>query len=266
MTQFTNLALAGLTVVIAAMFLLWLVSLARKDSSVVDPFWGPGFVGLTWLYFVLDAAPTGRQWLISTLVTVWGLRLGVYLLWRNWGEGEDFRYADMRRGWGRSFWWISLFQVFLLQGVLMWLIAAPILVIQAVDTPPLWRWTDVAGTLLWIVGLTFETVGDLQLARFKGDARNKGKVLDHGLWRYTRHPNYFGEAVLWWGYFLVALSVEGGLWTLVSPLLMTVLLLKVSGVSLLERSLRERRPEYRAYIERTSAFFPWPPAGDAKPR
>jgi steroid 5-alpha reductase family enzyme len=250
---------SGLLVVQGAMVLLWLLSLAKRDVSIVDVFWGLGFVGLTWLYYGLGPESQSRHLLVLFLVTAWGVRLALYILWRNWGHGEDRRYQAMREYRGQHFWWVSFFTIFLLQGFLIWFIAAPLLVVQMSTTPPLWTWADIIGLLLWGTGFFFESVGDWQLARFQADAANRGRVMRSGLWAYTRHPNYFGDALVWWGYFFFALSVPGGIWTIFSPLLMTFLLLKVSGVALLEQTITERRPDYREYIERTNAFIPWFP-------
>lgn len=253
----------GAAAVLAAMVLLWLVSLLRRDASIVDIFWSLGFVGVAWVYRAHGGDPTPRQLLALVLVTVWGVRLAAHIAWRGRGHGEDYRYQAMRRHHGESFAWVSLFTVFLLQGVLLVAIAVPHLLIQVPETDPAWRWSDALGLLLWTVGFFFEAVGDWQLLRFKADPSNRGKVLDRSLWAYTRHPNYFDDALVWWGYYAFALASPGGVWTFPAPLLMTVLLLKVSGVALLEKTIAKRRPEYAAYVERTSAFVPWPPR--AKP-
>lgn len=251
----TTLA-AGLGVIVAALTLLWLLSLRLRDASIVDIFWGLGFVALVWFYSS-RAAPSGRSDLLVALTTIWGLRLWLHLLKRNWGKGEDYRYAEMRQGHGKRFWWVSLFTVYWLQALILWIVSFP-----------LWhghRGVDPLGPLDWIgaglsvVGILFESVGDLQLVRFKRDPANSGRVLDTGLWRYTRHPNYFGDALFWWGIALIAMGVPGWGWMLLGPLLMTVLLMRVSGVTLLERRLAETKPEYRDYAERTNAFFPWFP-------
>ncbi len=250
----------GGVVILAMMTLMWLLSLALKDSSIVDPFWGPGFVVTNWVYFALT--PQGdpaRKWLISILVTVWGLRLGGYLFWRNRGKGEDFRYRKWREQHGARWWWYSFLQVFLFQGVLMWVISAPLLAAQFSAQPAGLTLLDLLAVPVWAVGFFFEAVGDWQLARFKADPANKGKVFDRGVWRYTRHPNYFGDAVQWWGFYLVAAAAEGGFVTIFSPVLMTFLLLRVSGVAMLEDSLKETKPQYKEYVEKTSAFIPMPP-------
>jgi len=255
------LQLIGLSlgVVLAYMTAIWLVSLVLRKASIVDAFWGLGFVLLAALYFVATDGVIGRKVLIISLVAVWGLRLSLYILWRNWGQGEDYRYRAFREKAGEKFWWVSFFQVFLMQGVLLWLISAPILAAQFYDSPDGLTVVDLLGALVWGVGLLFEAVGDWQLAGFKADPANKGKVMDGGLWRYTRHPNYFGEATLWFGYFVIAAGTVDGLWTAFSPILMTVLLLRVSGVALLERAQVRTKPQYGAYIESTSVFLPWFP-------
>jgi steroid 5-alpha reductase family enzyme len=246
----------GLLVILGCMTALWLLSLRLQNSSIVDIFWGAGFVIANWVYFAL--APDGfplRKWLIGILVTIWGLRLSIYVLWRNRGKPEDFRYRKWRGDSGSRWWWQSYFQVFLLQGLLLWIISAPLLAAQTGSLPDHLTFLDLAGLVVWAVGLFFESAGDLQLARFKADPANKGKVLDRGVWRYTRHPNYFGDSAQWWSYYLIAAGA-GGWWTVFSPIIMTLLLLRVSGVALLEKTL-ETRPGYREYVERTSAFIPW---------
>jgi steroid 5-alpha reductase family enzyme len=250
----------GLAVVVGMMTLLWLISLAIRDSSIVDPFWGTGFVIANWVYFALtpDGFPA-RKWLISILVTIWGLRLSIYLLWRNRGKGEDFRYQKFRQDAGEKYWWQSFFKVFALQGILLWIISAPLLAAQYSPTPDRLTILDFVAVLLWVVGFAFEAGGDLQLARFKADPANKGKILDRGVWRYTRHPNYFGDFTQWWAYYLIAASASGGFWTIFSPIVMSTLLLRVSGVTLLEKTLTTTKPGYKEYVESTNAFFPWFP-------
>jgi steroid 5-alpha reductase family enzyme len=262
MTLFQIYAIAAL-VILVLMTILWLISLVLKNASIVDIFWGTGFVIAAWIYFAFS--PDGsiaRKYLTSILTTIWGLRLTIYILWRNWGKPEDFRYQKWRQESGKIWWWKSFFQVFLLQGFLMWIISAPLLAAQFSATPERLTALDFFAVLIWVVGFFFEAVGDLQMARFKTDPANKGRVMEKGVWRFTRHPNYFGDATQWWGYYLIALSV-GGWWTLFSPVLMTALLLRVSGVSLLEKTL-ETRPGYKEYIERTSAFIPWFPKRSVK--
>jgi len=255
------LELLGLSLAIVGvcMAALWLLSLALKNAGIVDIFWGAGFVLLSAVYFVAADGFSERKLLVLALVAVWGLRLSGYILWRNRGKGEDYRYARWRERAGDRFWWTSLLQVFLLQGLLMWVISMPVLAAQSADEPDSLTAVDFLGTAVWAVGFFFEAVGDWQLARFKAEPANRGKVMRSGVWRYTRHPNYFGDATQWWGLYVIAAGAADGYWTLFSPLLMTVLLLRVSGVALLERAQVETKPQYREYIESTSAFVPWLP-------
>lgn len=250
--------IAGL-VILGFNTILWGISLLVKDSSIIDPFWSILFLLSAIVYFAFaDDGYNGRKILLMTLVTIWALRLAIYLAWRNWGHGEDFRYQKWREQHGDTWWWRSYFQVFLLQGLLAWIISIPLLAAQYSDSPDNLTILDGIAVLVWGYGFFFEAVGDVQLARFKANPENKGKVLDRGVWRYTRHPNYFGDAAQWWGYYLIALAA-GGFWTIYAPLIMTGLLLKVSGVALLEKSLTETKPKYADYIKRTSSFIPWFP-------
>jgi steroid 5-alpha reductase family enzyme len=255
----SSVLLAAALAVAAVMVATWLVSLAVRDASIVDLVWGAGFAVVAAVSAVVGDGPASRRVLLAVLVGVWGLRLSAYLARRNLGHGEDFRYVKMRRHWGDRFWWVSFFQVFLLQGVLMWVVSLPVQLAAASLRPaglgPL-AWVGVA---VWAVGLFFEAVGDAQLARFKADPASKGQVMDRGLWRYTRHPNYFGDCCLWWGIFLVAAETGAARWGVVGPIVMTILLLRVSGVALLEKDIGSRRPGYADYVRRTSAFFPRPP-------
>lgn len=228
-------------------------ALIKKRNDVADVAWGLGFVVLAWISFLLGEGNM-RGLIVNVLVTIWGLRLSFHIHTRNRGKEEDFRYAQWRREW-KNFYLRSFLQVFLLQGFFLFVIAWPVMWVNSADAS-LWRWWDVAGVILWIIGFLFESIGDHQLTRFKKDSANKGKIITTGLWRYTRHPNYFGEAVQWWGIFLLALSV-GGWVTVESPLLITYLLRYVSGVPMLERKYAGR-PEFEEYKRKTSAFFPLP--------
>jgi steroid 5-alpha reductase family enzyme len=252
-----RLLLVGLAVSLAGFTALWLASLARRDASLVDRFWGLAFVVLAGYWSGLGEAPPARRGLVLALVSLWGLRLSLHLTRRNWGRGEDYRYREMRAKWGARFPWMSLVTVHWLQAAIAWLVAWPLWAALALPGPRDLGGLDFAGALLWLVGFLFEAIGDEQLARFKRDPSNRGRVCDRGLWRYTRHPNYFGDACLWWGFGLIGLAA-GPWWILAGPLAMTFLLLKVSGVALLEKRLGETRPEYRDYIERTNAFVPGP--------
>ena len=248
---------AGL--VAASMLALWGLSLVRRDASIVDVWWGPGFAAVAAIAWALAPAPGARGALLLAMAALWGLRLGAWLAWRNHGRGEDPRYARMRRRHGARVARVSLVTVFGLQGALQWTISLPLQVAPLRPGDPALGLLDLAGVALFAVGLSFEAVGDLQLARFRADHANRGRVMDRGLWRYTRHPNYFGDCLAWWGLWCVAASTPLGPWTIVSPLAMTFLLLRVSGVPMLERSLRKTRPGYADYAARTPAFVPWLP-------
>ena len=237
----------------------WLLSLPLKNVSIVDSLWSLMFLLAAVTYAVGQSALGPRAWLVIVLVTVWSLRLATYITWRNRGHVEDFRYQKIRANNEPGFAFKSLYIVFGLQAALAWVISLPLL--AAINSTAPLGWLDLAGAALWLVGMVFEAGGDWQLSRFKADPANRGKVLDTGLWRYTRHPNYFGDFCVWWGLFLVALA-GGGWWSLAGPLLMSFLLLKVSGVALLEKDIGERRPAYRDYVRRTNAFFPGPPQAD----
>ncbi len=255
--SFGLLTLINLAVALGMMTLLWNISVIRKDASIVDPFWGAGFVVLAVLSCLLVESLDSRVWLLLIMIAVWGIRLSGYLTLRNRGKGEDRRYIAMREKRGAGFWWFSLFSVFWLQGVIMWFVSLPVQAgMFAAAGEPLGL-LDGLGFLVWLIGFAFETVGDYQMARFKSDPENKGKVMDRGLWGLTRHPNYFGDFMVWWGVYLVALSA-GAWWTLLSPALMSFFLIKVSGVALLEKDIHQRRPGYTDYIQTTNAFFPGP--------
>ncbi len=251
--------LVGLGAILTVLTLVWMLSVKRRDASIADICWGLGFVLLSWLYCFLSPALTPRSWLVATMMTLWGTRLSQHIFRRNRGKGEDPRYQAMRASHGRPFWWRSLFTVFWLQGAILWFVALPLLVAVRATQPAALTAVDGLGILLFAVGFGFEVVGDYQLERFKTKPGNRGAVLDSGLWRYTRHPNYFGDATMWWGIYTVAASTAGGWLTVLSPSLMTLLLMRVSGVTLLEDGLKASKPGYRAYIARTPAFFPWFP-------
>lgn len=245
-------------VILGLMTLIWLLSLWLKDSSIVDIFWGTGFVIAVWFYFSLTVEGfLFRKLLITSITTIWGLRLSLHILIRNLGKGEDFRYRKWRQEVGPAWWWRSFFKVFLLQGVLMWIISSPLLAAQIDATPDL-TWLDFAGAAIWLMGFFFEAVGDWQLMRFKAEPANQGKLLTSGLWRYTRHPNYFGDAAQWWGFYLIAVAA-GGWYTIFSPIIMTLLLRRVSGVTMLEKTLKKTKPGYKEYVESVNAFIPWFP-------
>ncbi len=239
--------------------LLWVVSAVIKNASIVDLFWGFGFVVVNAFYAFTSGELNDRKMLVLVLVSVWGLRLSIYLAWRNLGKGEDFRYQEFRRKYGpERYWWISYFQTFLLQGVLMMIVSLPLLAANSGAGAGALGIIDFLGVFVWLTGFAFEAGGDLQLARFKDNPKNKGKVLDTGFWRYTRHPNYFGDSAAWWAYALFSMAA-GGYWQVIGSVIMTLLIIRISGVALLERTLVETKPQYREYIRKTSAFLPWFP-------
>ncbi len=245
--------------VLALVLTVWAVSVKIRDASIIDIFWGFGFVVIAWVGFlVTPGTGDARQRLILFVTTVWGLRLTLHLARRNIGKGEDFRYQAMRRKHGERFAIISLRTVYLTQGVLMLVVAIPVMV-GSMNSRVQWRPLLYIGAAMWLIGVLFETVGDLQLAAFKRDPANAGKVLRTGLWAWTRHPNYFGDALAWWGSWLIACTHRWGPLTVVGPVAMTVLLRRVSGVPMLEKTMNRRRPDYADYVASTSAFIPRPP-------
>ena len=259
MMTFFQIYLLAFVVIMAMMTTLWIISIRIKNVSIVDLFWGFGFVVACLVYFLKAEGLETRKVLLLTMVAIWGLRLSIYLAWRNMGKGEDFRYQKFRKDYGaHRYWWISFFQTFLLQGVLMWLISAPLLGAQYYGSDHHLGILDFVGVFIWIIGIIFESGGDIQLARFKADPANKGKVLNKGFWHYTRHPNYFGDVAVWFGYSLICLSA-GSYVPILGSFLMIALIIKVSGVALLEKTLTVTKPTYKEYIEKTSAFIPWFP-------
>jgi steroid 5-alpha reductase family enzyme len=252
-------------VIAATMLLVWLLSLVLSDVSVVDPVWGPAF-GLVAVAVALTRhAPHTGVWLVLAITLIWGVRLGVHLGRRKLGEPEeDRRYAQMRRAHPSRFWLYSLGAVFVTQGFAVACVALPIEFLPSHHAGV--SWLVAPGLALWLLGFGFESVGDEQLRRFKADPHSAGTVMDRGLWRYTRHPNYFGDACVWWGIWLVALSAGTPWWTAPGPLVMIWLLARGSGKPTLERDIAERRPDYASYIERTSGFIPLPPRSRDQPR
>lgn len=249
--------LIGLAAVVLLFTILWVVSLLVRNSSIVDMWWGPGILVIGLTYFLTSPGAQSRGRMVVALLALWAIRLAWHIGARNIGHGEDFRYAKWRRERGASWWWFSYFKVFLLQAVIAWIISMPLYLAIAPATPARLTAFDFAGAILFAIGFFFEAIGDEQLRQFKSNPANKGRVLDTGLWRYTRHPNYFGEAVLWWGFGLFAVAT-GHYAGLIGPAIMTWLLIRVSGVSLLEQTLQQTKPEYLEYMRATSSFFPMP--------
>lgn len=253
-----DVMLASAVAILILMVSTWIVSVIIHNASIVDIVWGLGFVVVAWVGRIVGDGNDARQWLITLLTTLWGLRLAGYLAWRNTGHGEDFRYRSMRKRWGSRFPVVSLVTVFGLQGTLMWIVSLGVQLGQADATPDLGV-LALIGVLVYAVGLFFEVIGDAQLTKFKADPNSAGKVMDRGLWRYTRHPNYFGDACVWWGLSLIAAETGSGAWGLIGAAVMSFFLRRVSGVTMLERSLKKRREGYAEYIARTSPFLPRPP-------
>jgi steroid 5-alpha reductase family enzyme len=257
-------ALAGLAFIAGLGLLTWIASLIQREVSLVDRLWSVYIVGAGVVYYALLTEQGERGVVMIGIGLAWALRLCAYVTYRNWGHGEDRRYQAIRARNQPWFGLRSLYLVFALQVVLAWVVSAPFLVGIGAGRPL--GALDILGIALAAFGIVVEAASDWQMARFRSDAQNKGRVMDRGLWRYSRHPNYFGETCTWWGLWLMALSAGGwaGAWSIASPLLMTVLLLKVSGVTLLEKDIGERRPAYRDYIARTNAFVPGLPRGDSR--
>lgn len=233
---------------------LWFIlSLLIKRNDVADIAWGLGYILLCGFYF-FTREPASRALLLYSLVFLWGIRLAIHIFIRNKGKTEDFRYLQWRKDWGKSFFIRSYLQVYLLQGFLLLVIIAPVMIVATKSQPDL-NLLDYIGMGLWLIGFYFEAVGDAQLARFKKDPLNKGKIIQSGLWQYTRHPNYFGEVVLWWGVGLIALNSPWGILGLIGPLTITLLILFVSGVPMMEKKY-EGNADYEVYKKRTSGFIP----------
>jgi steroid 5-alpha reductase family enzyme len=246
--------------VMGGMTALWLVSLPLRNASIIDVAWGPAFLLQAVVYALVTDGSPARSTLVLALVGAWALRLALHIGSRNAGKGEDFRYAAWRREAGGSWWWQSFLKVFALQGALSLVIGLPLLAAMS-GGPETLTWLDGAGAAVWTIGFAFEAVGDWQLRAWLRDPANRGRTLRTGLWRYTRHPNYFGDATQWWGLWLIAVAA-GGWWTVFAPALMTFLLVRVSGVGLLEQTIPDRRPDYADYLRTTSAFIPWFPKED----
>lgn len=252
----TTLAACGAAFLVMTAF--WIFSLARHDAGVADIAWGLVFVAVAWASW-LGGEGSSTMLLAACLTSLWGLRLAFHIGRRNLGEAEeDRRYTRMRNRRPGTFWLWSYPMVFLLQGVLALLVSMPLQSLGAAD-PDVIELAVIPGLVVFLIGLGFEAIGDRQLTAFRQDPSTKGQVMDRGLWKYTRHPNYFGDATVWWGLWLVAVAGGAAWWTFIGPLLMSYLIVRVSGVKMLEADMAERRPAYREYMERTSAFFPWPP-------
>ncbi|WP_417469071.1 DUF1295 domain-containing protein [Maricaulis sp.] len=265
MTEVITLLGSNLVMLVGVMLALWAISIPLKDVSFIDSFWAFGFILVAGLSFVLTPDGAGaRKLLLLGLTAIWGLRLGGYLFWRWRKEGPDKRYvALLKQAKPGTEHWHSFKFVFMMQAVLLWIVSLPVQLGQISATPAALGPVAFLGAALALTGIFFESVGDWQMARFKGDPANAGKVMDQGLWRYTRHPNYFGDACVWWGLYLIAAETQAGWAAIIGPVVLTGLLVKWSGAALLERRMKRSRPEYEDYIARTSSFIPMPPkSGD----
>ncbi|MEZ6047386.1 MAG: DUF1295 domain-containing protein [Planctomycetaceae bacterium] len=248
------------------MFCTWVVSLYKQDVSIIDLVWGSGFVLIAWLTWFWSGERSLIHLLLLICTTIWGVRLRIYLTWRKWGEGEDRRYRAIREKYGSAFTWKSLYLIFGFQALVMLIVSLPVQVGLAADGQALPQGMQqaIAATsfLFWLTGFLFESIGDYQMASFKQNPQNQGKVLDTGLWKYTRHPNYFGDFLVWWGLGFMGVALSGQLWILIGPAVMSLFLMRISGVTLLEKDLQQRKPQYADYVESTSAFFPRLPKSD----
>jgi steroid 5-alpha reductase family enzyme len=253
-----NIFLLTALILFCFMTLVFLLALKLEDNSIVDIAYGIGFVLVGWSTFLAYGSAEARQLLLLALVSIWGLRLAAHIGIRKLKEkGEDPRYRQWRESWGKTFVWRSFLQIFMLQGAVIYLIALPALLVMRNSGSPLGL-LDLIGVLIWSLGFAYESIGDWQLKQFKSNPENRGRIMRYGLWRTTRHPNYFGEATLWWGIFFIALGVPLGWLAIISPLLIDFLLLKVSGIPMLEERYADN-PEFQEYKKHTNALFPWFP-------
>lgn len=243
--------------VIAYMTVWFVVSLLKQRNDVADVAWGPGFIVVAITSSVMATELTLRALIVTTMVLIWGIRLALHIASRHAGKPEDERYAAWRREWGSTVTIRSFLQVFMLQGILLTIISIPVVMINTAPSLPFTP-LDIIGISVWLAGFTFEAVSDRQLKQFVKNPTNRGKIMTGGLWRFSRHPNYFGEVTLWWGIYIVSLSVPGGWMSIIGPIMITFLILKVSGIPMLEKAF-EANPDFQQYKRQTSAFFPLPP-------
>ncbi len=261
LTEIVALLGLNLALIVVTMTGLWVLSLRLKDVSFIDAVWPMGMLMLALATFPRTDGDPIRKWLLIWLVGVWALRLGWHLFSRWRRQGEDARYADLlgrMKDRGLAFAPAALLAVFLPQAVLAWLTSLPVQLGQ-VDFAPAVGWIGWTGAVLAVIGIGFESIGDAQLAAFKRDPANKGQVMQTGLWRWTRHPNYFGDACVWWGLYLIAAETAAGVWAIAGPLFLTFTLTKWSGIGITEKAIHGARPGYADYVRRTSPFIPWPP-------
>lgn len=258
----SQILITNLAVIAVSLFALWCVSIKIRDASIIDIFWGPGFGIVALTTFILTDAPGPSGLLLTAFACLWSIRLGTHLAgrWLSHGRREDARYVAMRNKAGPSFGRRSLVTVYGLQGALMWLVSMPLQVGIAQSGGATFNVFTALGCIIFTLGFVMEALADAQLRDFKADSANEGKIMSSGLWSWSRHPNYFGNACLWWGLFLIAVDAPYGIFTIVSPVIMTFLLLRVSGVALLERRMARVKPEYLEYQQSVNAFVPLPPS------
>jgi steroid 5-alpha reductase family enzyme len=266
MNEVTQILITNFAILMACMIALWLISIPLRDVSFVDSFWAAGFIVVAGSTYAMTGGGTDRRQLLLVITAIWGARLAAYLLLRWRREGPDGRYVALLKKAPGNVHLFSLRKVFLLQGPLLWVVSLPVQLGQIEAEPLRLGLLAWIGVVLAIVGIIFETVGDHQMAAFKSNPDSEGKVMDRGLWRYTRHPNYFGDCCVWWGLYLIAAETSLGVWSIFGPVLISWLLVRWSGVPLLERRLQRSRPGYAEYLERTSSFIPWPPARQKESR
>ena len=256
MNLIIEILLSGL-ILLGFMVIAFLVGTIKKNNSVIDIFYGFGYVVLVWSSLILSADFALRKIILTSLVTLWGFRLAIYIVIRNWGRSEDYRYQAIRERMGNNVILKSFFRIYLFQGLIIFLVGFPELFVN-VSSHSIINWLDFFGVGLWIVGFYFESVGDYQLRKFLKKPENKGKIMAQGLWKYTQHPNYFGEVLMWWSLYLIVLNVECGVFMIFGPIIITFMIIKVSGVRLLNKRF-EKDDKYADYKKRTSAFIPWFP-------
>ncbi len=262
MTHTFEIMLFNLAAAAAMMFCGWIYSLIKNNVTIADSLWGLGFILTAWITFFQSEGFPARKILLTALVTLWGLRLFIHITKRNRGKGEDPRYTEWRKEYGDKFRYVSLFKVFLIQALFLWIISLSLQLGGLSESPDYLTAFDFSGLAVWITGFLIESFADYQLSSFLKKPENRGKIMNRKLWRYSRHPNYFGESAMWWGIFVISLSVPYGFITIISPVVITYTLLRITGVTLMEEKIFGENPEYKKYVEITSSFIPWFPGGN----
>lgn len=255
--NYLSVVLINFLSILGFMTFVWIISIILKNSSIVDFFWGLGFIMVSVVSIFLSQIVCLKNYLVLIMVSLWGSRLAIHILIRNWGKGEDYRYQNFRKKAGKNWWIISLFKVFMLQGAILFIISLGIQYINLSLNNLNISIINIIGIFIFLTGFLCESISDIQLYRFVNTKDNNGKVINKGLWKYSRHPNYFGESLIWWGIFFFAIISFESLILIISPLLITFLIYKVSGVKMLEKDLVKQIPGYKNYMDTTSAFIPW---------